>query len=84
MLLLICRLLHKKEFAAFAKYNRKGIQLDFNKMKSFESSVHAKRYQCNDCNNWICMIYNNSDNIWLVVDHFLFPYNDMETYDIYK
>ena len=80
----ICRRLHRKIFVSFAKYDKKQISLDFNKMKFIKSSTRAIRYKCSNCNDWICMIYNDSDNIWLEVDRFLFSCIDIETYSIYE
>ena len=80
----ICRSLHSKEFASFTKFLKQDIVLDINKMKQIESSTCAKRYKCSDCNDWICMIYNNSDNIWIVIENFLFPLDEIKTYDIYR
>lgn len=80
----ICKNLNNKQFISFARYNKNDIQLDFTKFAIFESSNRAKRYKCNNCNDWICMIYNNSDNIWIVADRFMFTCKDIETYDIYR
>ena len=79
-----CASLHKKQFVSFARYSKLDFQLNFSKLVPFESSNRAKRYKCNNCNSWVCMIYNNSDNIWVVADCFTFSCIDIETYDIYR
>lgn len=79
-----CKKLHQGKFASFSKYNKKSVILDFANMSFIESSERAKRYRCNDCNDWICMIYNNSDNIWIETDRFAFSCSDIEKYNIYR
>ena len=78
----LCKYLHQKPFVDFAKYEKDQISLDFNKMRSVKSSPRAVRYRCNTCNDWIGMVYNDSDNIWVVCDNFLFSCHDIETYSI--
>lgn len=79
----ICQSLHKKKFISFSKYKKKDILIDFDLMVQIKSTNHAVRYKCSVCGDWICMIYNGSDNIWLVIDRFIFDCSDVTTYDIY-
>jgi hypothetical protein len=80
----ICRSIHGTEFVGFTKYSRNSIKLDFDKIVAYRSSKYAMRYRCCICEDWICMLYDNSDNIWIVVDRIPVPYFDAKTYDIYQ
>ena len=45
-----------------------------NHLIEFKSSNRASRYYCAHCKDWICMIYKQSANIWLVCNIFDFIY----------
>ena len=80
----ICQNLHKKKYCGFAKYNFQYVKFDVSKLIEVKFSNRASRYKCSICGDYICMIYKNSDNIWLVIDLFKFDVQSIETYDIYN
>lgn len=79
----ICRSLHKIDYAQFSKYDKNDIIIDIEKLDKHEATSYAARYSCKQCNQWICMIYKKSQNIWIIVDLFLFDYDNIPYYDIY-
>ena len=79
----ICQSLHNKTFASFAKYDLNCLRIDFSQLDSIKSSQRATRYRCSNCHDWVAMIYNQSQFIWVVTDTFLFNIDQIETYDIY-
>jgi len=81
----ICRSLNGSEYMSFCKYDKQIInKINLNDITIIRSSVRAMRGFCSKCNSCIYMLYDDSPNIWLVVDIFQYDLQHIETYDIYK
>jgi len=76
----------QQKFTSFAKYSSEAIDLKITSplLKKITSSEFAVRYFCICCNNFICMYYYYSPNIWIVTDTFRFTTNNIEHYDLFK
>ena len=52
------------------------------KIKNY--TTKANRYFCNICSMHFCMIYKDSQNVWISTDVFDFEYKNILQYDIFK
>lgn len=84
----ICANISKSDFMAFVKFDKNCEKLlesiNLNKIHIHKSSNRAIRGLCNKCKDSIFMQYIGSNNIWINVNTFKFPHDNIETYDIYK
>ena len=80
----ICQKLHKKPFVSFAKYNVKEVIIaNKESLNCVRSSDRASRYYCYECNTYLFMYYDNSENVWMNTDTFKFTTSPVNHYDIY-
>jgi hypothetical protein len=68
---------------AFAQYNKDIIGEIPGKLVMLRSSTRAIRVSCAECNQFIFMLYDNSNSVWINEYIFKFDHEDIETYDIY-
>jgi hypothetical protein len=81
----ICHGLYDTEYTPFSKYSLDEIIItNQDKIKTIRSSRCAIRGFCSKCNDPIYMLYDNSPNIWIVANTFQFPWDNIETYNIYQ
>ena len=81
----ICQQLHDKPFMSFAKYNiNEIIFTDRENLLMIRSSDHASRGYCNLCNSPLFMYYDQSQNIWIVIDSLNDNCELIEHYDIHR
>mgnify|MGYP003385801410 CR=1 FL=1 len=78
----ICKKIHSKSPMLFAKYKLNTVNNIMDNLTPYTSSCNAKRYFCKKCHTPVCMIYNNSKNVWIYSDIFTFDISQIDQYDI--
>jgi len=69
----------------FSKYDKSLLKsIDVDKIIIKRSSSRAVRGFCSTCKTPIFMLYDNSNNIWIISDVFKFDFKYIEIYDIFK
>ena len=81
----ICQRLHNKTFMSFAKYDiNKIIFTGRENLLMIPTSDHASRGYCNLCDSPLFMHYDQSQNIWIVIDSLSDNCESIEHYDIHR